>query len=110
MPSPTVYECMYVCLVLISVQAFVKRMLHVCACHSTPFTCGCLVLLSEVSLLNGFYVYMYCLGCAVLLCFVVCVALLASFFLPSHLSCMLLYHTICCELYGKPAKCEVMCN
>ena len=27
-----------------------------------------------------------CLGCAVLLCFVVCMTLLASFFLPSHLS------------------------
>ena len=27
-----------------------------------------------------------CLGCAVLLCFVVCLTLLASFFLPSHLS------------------------
>ena len=27
-----------------------------------------------------------CLGCAVLLCLVVCLALLASFFLPSHLS------------------------
>ena len=27
-----------------------------------------------------------CLGCAVLLCLVVCLTLLASFFLPSHLS------------------------
>ena len=27
--------------------------------------------------------YMYCRGCVVLLCFVVCMALLASFFLPS---------------------------
>ena len=44
------------------------------------------------------YMYMYvlrqliflrksdCLGCAVLLCLVVCLTLLASFFLPSHLS------------------------
>ena len=29
-----------------------------------------------------------CLGCAVLLCIVVCLTLLASFFLPSHLSNM----------------------
>ena len=28
-----------------------------------------------------------CLGCAVLLCLVVCLTLLASFFLPSHISC-----------------------
>ena len=27
-----------------------------------------------------------CIGCAVLLCLVVCLTLLASFFLPSHLS------------------------
>ena len=30
------------------VKAFVKRMLHVCSCHSPSFTCGCLLLLSEV--------------------------------------------------------------
>ena len=29
-------------------QAFVKRILYVCACHSPSFACGCLVLLSEV--------------------------------------------------------------
>ena len=41
----------------------------------------------------GIYLYMYiflrkndCFGCAVLLCLVVCLTLLASFFLPSHLS------------------------
>ena len=35
-----------------------------------------------------------CLGCAVLLCLVVCLTLLASFFLPSHLS-LKHVHTIC---------------
>ena len=35
-----------------------------------------------------------CLGCAVLLCFVVCLTLLASFFLPSHLSLTCLYTCI----------------
>lgn len=29
-------------------QAFVKRMLYVCTCHSPSFVCGSLVLLSEV--------------------------------------------------------------
>ena len=33
-----------------------------------------------------------CLGCAVLLCYVVCLTLLAPFFLPSHLS---LKHNAC---------------
>ena len=32
------------------------------------------------------YMYMYMLGCAVLLCLVVFLTVLASFFLPSHLS------------------------
>ena len=36
-----------------------------------------------------------CLGCAVLLCLVVCLTLLASFFLPSHLS---LKHVHVCTL------------
>ena len=31
------------------------------------------------------HMYM-CLGCAVMLCLVICLTLLASFFLPSHLS------------------------
>ena len=31
-------------------------------------------------------IYEYMLGCAVFLCLVVCLTLLASFFLPSHLS------------------------
>ena len=30
--------------------------------------------------------YLHCLGCAVLLCLVICLTLLASFFLPSRLS------------------------
>ena len=40
-----------------------------------------------------------CLGCVVLLCLVVCLSLLASFFLPSHLSlktCTIYIYTIMC--------------
>ena len=33
-----------------------------------------------------FYMYSDCLGCAVLLCLVVCLTLLACLFFPSHLS------------------------
>ena len=37
-----------------------------------------------------------CLGCAVLLCLVVCLTLLASFFLPSHLSLKHIHvHYVC---------------
>ena len=36
-----------------------------------------------------------CLGCAVLLCLVVCLTLLASFFLPSHLSLQHVHCTTC---------------
>ena len=43
-----------------------------------------------------------CLGCAVLLCLVICLTLLASFFLPSHLSlkhvsqyCVYMYVHVC---------------
>ena len=36
-----------------------------------------------------------CLGCAVLLCLVVCVTLLASSFLPSHLSLTCTYMYVC---------------
>ena len=36
-----------------------------------------------------------CLGCAVLLCFVVCLTLLASFFLPSHLSYLCVCVCVC---------------
>ena len=36
-----------------------------------------------------------CLGCAVLLCLVVCLTLLASFFLPSHLSLKHVYIQNC---------------
>ena len=39
-------------------------------------------------------------GCAVLLCFVVCLTLLASFFLPSHLS-LNVYCTVCCISHGQ---------
>ena len=40
------------------------------------------------------------LGCAVLLCLVVCLTLLASFFLPSHLSLKHLHlHTSCMYMY-----------
>ena len=35
-----------------------------------------------------------CLGCAVLLCLVVCLTLLASFFLPSHLSLKHVYNSL----------------
>ena len=35
-----------------------------------------------------------CLGCAVLICLVVCLTLLASFFLPSHLSFKNMYKHI----------------
>ena len=39
-----------------------------------------------------------CLGCVVLLCFVVCLTLLASFFLPSHLSLKHVHvHTCTCS-------------
>ena len=37
-----------------------------------------------------------CLGCALLLCVVVCLTLLASFFLPSHLS---LKHVSLCSMF-----------
>ena len=37
----------------------------------------------EVRVVHAFYLESDCLGCAVLLCFVVCLTLLASFFLPS---------------------------
>ena len=39
-----------------------------------------------------------CLGCAVLLCLVVCLTLLASFFLPSHLSFKNMYYVTACVL------------
>ena len=35
-----------------------------------------------------------CLGCAVLLCLVICLTLLASFFLPSHLSLTHALHSV----------------
>ena len=58
--------------------------------HCKVRTCACTLYLS----IQYIYVYtMYiflkksdCLGCVVLLCFVVCLTMLASFFLPSHLS------------------------
>ena len=46
-----------------------------------------------------------CLGCAMLLCLVVCLTMLASFFLPSHLSLkhgynyktiLVMVHVLCC--------------
>ena len=37
---------------------------------------------------RGSSFFLDCLGCAVLLCLVLCLTLLASFFLPSHLSCI----------------------
>ena len=41
-----------------------------------------------------------CLGCAVLLCLVICLTLLASFFLPSHLSLHIdMYMCICACMY-----------
>ena len=45
----------------------------------------------ECSGINSIYMLIFlrkrdCLGCAVLLCLVICLTLLASFFLPSHLS------------------------
>ena len=46
------------------------------------------MIITVSSICLSIYTYMYsdCLGCAVLLCLVVCSTLLASFFLPSHLS------------------------
>ena len=40
-----------------------------------------------------------CLGCAVLLCLVACLTLIASFFLPSHLSLKLMYIHACTCIY-----------
>ena len=40
-----------------------------------------------------------CLGCAVLLCLVVCLTLLASFFLPSHLSLKHVHVCTCTCIY-----------
>ena len=42
---------------------------------------------------HGFITPAFCLGCAVLLCLVVCSTLLASFFFPSHLSLKHVQHT-----------------
>ena len=50
----------------------------VCVCV-TVCVCTC------VMLLDSSHTYA-CLGCAMLLCLVCCLTLLASFFLPSHLS------------------------
>ena len=46
-----------------------------------------------------------CLGCAVLLCFVVCLTLLTSFFLPSHLSLTLGAHAD----YSSRSVCLFVC-
>ena len=54
-----------------------------------------------------------CLGCAVLLCLVclfVCLTLLASFFLPSHLSLKLYTCTCCSVLYIKASYNIDMCG
>ena len=61
-----------------------------------------------------YYTYMWqliflrksdCLGCAVLLCLVVCLTLLASFFLPSHLS---LKHVLNDKIFTAGEKTQVV--
>ena len=47
-----------------------------------------------------------CLGCAVLLCLVVCLTLLASFFLPSHLSFKNMYILYVCIYDGISGMCN----
>ena len=56
------------------------------------------------------HMYSDCLGCAVLLCLVVCLTLLASFFLPSHLSLKhVLYTHTCSALVNFPSISPTQC-
>ena len=70
------------------------------------YTCACIILI--------FSRKSDCLGCAVLLCLVVCLTLLASFFLPSLIS-HLLYTMYMCILHNNifvvpdpPDECDAM--
>ena len=64
-------------------------------CTLVPFICSVIEMPSGnclVSARGSLVGTCTCLGCAVLLCFVVCLTLLTSFFLPSHLSLTLGAH------------------
>ena len=69
---------------------------HLCSYHFLLANSG-LNTLSYLALYM--YIHIYMLGCAVLLCLVVCLTLLASFLLPSHISLKRTYTLFAHKVY-----------